>query len=99
MGISRRKWYVSLYNIYCIVYYVMTSVFLFFLKFILSLYTIQSVFYIVGREYLNDVHALHVPTMTWRKVSTTGDSPQRRANHSSCILEETGELFVFGGLE
>lgn len=60
-------------------------------------YTIQSVFYIVGREYLNDVHALHVPTMTWRKVSTTGDSPQRRANHSSCILEETGELFVFGG--
>jgi len=50
-----------------------------------------------GREYLNDVHALHVPTMTWRKVTTTGESPQQRANHSSCILEETGEIFVFGG--
>jgi len=50
-----------------------------------------------GRQYLNDVHALHVPTMTWRKVSTTGEGPQQRANHSSCILEETGELFVFGG--
>jgi len=50
-----------------------------------------------GREYLNDVHALHVPTMTWRKVATTGESPQQRANHSSCILEETGEIFIFGG--
>ena len=50
-----------------------------------------------GREYLNDVHALHVPTMTWRKVETTGESPQQRANHSSCILEETGEIFIFGG--
>jgi len=50
-----------------------------------------------GREYLNDVHALHVPTMTWRKVTTTGESPQQRANHSSCILEETGEIFIFGG--
>eukprot|EP00536_Pseudo-nitzschia_multiseries_P001142 jgi/Psemu1/321939/estExt_fgenesh1_pg.C_140027 len=50
-----------------------------------------------GREYLNDVHALHVPTMTWRKVVTTGESPQQRANHSSCILEETGEIFIFGG--
>ena len=35
--------------------------------------------------------------MTWRKVTTTGDSPQQRANHSSCILEETGEIFIFGG--
>eukprot|EP00535_Pseudo-nitzschia_heimii_P011388 CAMPEP_0197196508 /NCGR_PEP_ID=MMETSP1423-20130617/32395_1 /TAXON_ID=476441 /ORGANISM="Pseudo-nitzschia heimii, Strain UNC1101" /LENGTH=512 /DNA_ID=CAMNT_0042650311 /DNA_START=68 /DNA_END=1606 /DNA_ORIENTATION=- len=35
--------------------------------------------------------------MTWRKITTTGDSPQQRANHSSCILEETGEIFIFGG--
>lgn len=50
-----------------------------------------------GREYLNDLHALHVPTLTWRKVITTGETPQQRANHSSAILEETNELFIFGG--
>ena len=50
-----------------------------------------------GREYLNDLHALHVPTLTWRKVMTTGEIPQQRANHSSAILEETNELFIFGG--
>ena len=50
-----------------------------------------------GREYLNDLHALHVPTLTWRKVITTGEIPQQRANHSSAILEETNELFIFGG--
>jgi hypothetical protein len=50
-----------------------------------------------GREYLNDLHALHVDTYTWRRVETTGAIPQQRANHSSAILEETGELFVFGG--
>ncbi|KAG7342241.1 galactose oxidase [Nitzschia inconspicua] len=50
-----------------------------------------------GREYLNDLHALNVDTMVWRKVETTGEIPQQRANHSSAFLEETGELFVFGG--
>jgi Galactose oxidase, central domain/Kelch motif len=50
-----------------------------------------------GREYLNDLHALNVQTMTWRKVETTGEIPQQRANHSSAFLEETGELVVFGG--
>ena len=50
-----------------------------------------------GREYLNDLHALCTTTLTWRKVETTGAIPQQRANHSSAILEETGELFIFGG--
>ena len=50
-----------------------------------------------GREYLNDLHALHVDTYTWRRVETTGASPQQRANHSSALLEETSELFIFGG--
>lgn len=50
-----------------------------------------------GREYLNDLHALHVETLTWRRVETSGTIPQQRANHSSAILEETGELFIFGG--
>jgi hypothetical protein len=50
-----------------------------------------------GREYLNDLHALNVTTMVWRRVETTGEIPQQRANHSSAILEETGELFIFGG--
>lgn len=50
-----------------------------------------------GREYLNDLHALDVPAMTWRRVETTGAIPQQRANHSSAMLEETAELFIFGG--
>lgn len=50
-----------------------------------------------GREYLNDLHALHTETLTWRRVESTGDMPQQRANHSSAMLEETGELFIFGG--
>lgn len=50
-----------------------------------------------GREYLNDLHALHVDTLTWRQVETVGAIPQQRANHSSSMMEETGELFIFGG--
>jgi BTB/POZ domain/Kelch motif/Galactose oxidase, central domain len=50
-----------------------------------------------GREYLNDLHALNVQTLTWRQVVTTGEIPQQRANHSSAMLEETNELFIFGG--
>ena len=50
-----------------------------------------------GREYLNDLHALNVDTYRWRRVETNGEIPQQRANHSSAFLEETGELFVFGG--
>lgn len=52
-----------------------------------------------GREYLNDLHALNTTTYVWRKVETTGEAPQQRANHSSAVLEWNGktELFVFGG--
>ncbi|GAX29211.1 ankyrin repeat and BTB/POZ domain-containing protein 2 [Fistulifera solaris] len=48
-----------------------------------------------GREYLNDLHALHVDTLTWRLVETNGEAPQPRANHSSAMLEH--ELCLFGG--
>lgn len=48
-----------------------------------------------GREYLNDLHALHVDTLTWRQVHTNGEVPQPRANHSSSMLEH--ELCLFGG--
>ena len=50
-----------------------------------------------GREYLNDLHALDCDTYTWRQVQTRGEAPQQRANHSSAVLEETNELFIFGG--
>ena len=49
-----------------------------------------------GHEYLNDLHALNVETLSWREVITTGAVPEQRANHSSAVLEETGELFIFG---
>lgn len=48
-----------------------------------------------GREYLNDLHALHVDTFEWKKVETTGPAPQQRANHASAIMGN--ELFIFGG--
>jgi N-acetylneuraminic acid mutarotase len=32
-----------------------------------------------------------------REIETTGEVPQQRANHSSALLEETAELFIFGG--
>ena len=50
-----------------------------------------------GREYLNMLHALNTDTYEWRSVETTGSPPQPRANHSSAILNETEELFIFGG--
>jgi leucine-zipper-like transcriptional regulator 1 len=34
---------------------------------------------------------------TLGQTETTGEVPQQRANHSSALLEETGELFIFGG--
>jgi leucine-zipper-like transcriptional regulator 1 len=34
---------------------------------------------------------------THGQTETTGEVPQQRANHSSALLEETGELFIFGG--
>jgi Kelch motif len=43
------------------------------------------------------LHALNADTLTWRKVETSGAIPQQRANHSSAVLDETNELFVFGG--
>ena len=50
-----------------------------------------------GREYLNDLHAFHVDTFTWRVVECKGEAPFRRANHSSAFLVEREELFIFGG--
>lgn len=50
-----------------------------------------------GREYLNDLHAFDINNNSWRLVETVGEAPQQRANHSSAVLEETQELFIFGG--
>ena len=50
-----------------------------------------------GNEYLNELHALNVDNLLWRNVQTTGEAPQKRANHSSAFLEETDQLFIFGG--
>ncbi len=50
-----------------------------------------------GCEYLNELYALNVDDLTWRNVQTQGEVPQQRANHSSAFLEETGQLFIFGG--
>ncbi len=50
-----------------------------------------------GCEYLNELHALDVNKLTWRVVETDGEIPQQRANHSSSYLEESCQLFIFGG--
>ena len=50
-----------------------------------------------GREYLNDLHALDVDSMTWRNMegSLRGEPPFARANHSSAVIGH--RLFIFGG--
>ncbi|KAG2830533.1 hypothetical protein PC118_g18351 [Phytophthora cactorum] len=48
-----------------------------------------------GREYLNDLHALQIDSMTWATVRTRGRAPAPRANHSSALVGD--DLLVFGG--
>lgn len=48
-----------------------------------------------GREYLNDLHALDVDAMAWRKIHATGAVPAPRANHSSAVVGTN--VLVFGG--
>ena len=51
-----------------------------------------------GTEYLNDLHALNVDSLLWRKVDAGGyDKPPARADHASAYMEETKEMFIFGG--
>jgi len=50
-----------------------------------------------GCEYLNELFALNVNDLCWRRVQTKGEVPQQRANHSSVFLEETSQLIIFGG--
>ncbi|DAZ93819.1 TPA: hypothetical protein N0F65_004208 [Lagenidium giganteum] len=49
-----------------------------------------------GREYLNDLHAVDIDTMAWRRVMTTGALPAPRANHSSAVVNGD-QIFIFGG--
>jgi hypothetical protein len=50
-----------------------------------------------GSEYLNDLHALNVDTMVWRRVQARGVIPEPRADHASAYMEDTKEMFLFGG--
>ncbi|KAJ0397565.1 hypothetical protein P43SY_003440 [Pythium insidiosum] len=49
-----------------------------------------------GREYLNDLHALDVDTLQWRRVFATGQLPVPRANHSSAVINDD-QIVIFGG--
>ena len=49
-----------------------------------------------GRDYLNDLHTLEVPSLQWQVVIPGNNcKPSQRANHSSTILGK--KLFIFGG--
>ncbi|KAI9922941.1 hypothetical protein PsorP6_001195 [Peronosclerospora sorghi] len=48
-----------------------------------------------GCEYLNDLHALQIDSLTWSTVKTRGRAPAPRANHSSALVGD--DLLVFGG--
>ena len=50
-----------------------------------------------GSEYLNDLHALNVDTLEWRRVQARGAIPEPRADHASAYMEDTKEMFLFGG--
>ncbi|GLD92569.1 hypothetical protein PINS_up001128 [Pythium insidiosum] len=49
-----------------------------------------------GREYLNDLHALDVDTLQWRRAFATGQLPVPRANHSSAVINDD-QIVIFGG--
>ncbi|XP_015688232.1 rab9 effector protein with kelch motifs-like isoform X3 [Oryza brachyantha] len=46
-------------------------------------------------NYLNDVHVLDVPTMTWSSPEVKGDAPAPRDSHGAVAVG--GRLFVYGG--
>ena len=49
-----------------------------------------------GRDYLNDLHVLSIPSYEWEMIIPSNDyKPSSRANHSSTFLHPN--LFIFGG--
>ncbi len=50
-----------------------------------------------GTEYHNDLHALNVDTLMWRRVVVKGQTPERRANHASAYMPDKNQMFIFGG--
>lgn len=48
-----------------------------------------------GEIFFNDVHILHLDTMSWSKPSLTGQSPAPRFNHSAVLIKQT--ILIFGG--
>ncbi|XP_040267605.1 kelch domain-containing protein 2 [Bufo bufo] len=47
------------------------------------------------RGWNNQVHALHLDSLTWQRIVTTGESPSPRAAHACATVENRG--YVFGG--
>jgi len=48
-------------------------------------------------EYFNDVHTYDIAQKEWRNVSTLGDPPTRRTDHTIVLYGRS--LFVFGGFD
>ncbi|KAG0231554.1 hypothetical protein BGW41_002157 [Actinomortierella wolfii] len=46
-------------------------------------------------HYCNDVHILHVPTLTWETPEIVGPSPAGRVKHAATIIDD--KLYVSGG--
>ena len=48
--------------------------------------------------FIGDLALFDMETQRWRAVHTDGDQPAPRSCHTATIVDETGLLFVFGGL-
>lgn len=57
----------------------------------------EMVYYLIIDKfvYLNDLYAIEVETLVWRKVKCHGDIPPARYGHSLCLLGS--RVFIFGG--
>ena len=48
--------------------------------------------------FIGDVALYDLETRRWRAIHTEGEQPPARSCHTATLVDETGPLFVFGGI-
>lgn len=43
----------------------------------------------------NDVHLFNMQNLSWTKIKTTGEQPEKRASHSAALVNQ--KIYIFGG--
>ena len=52
-----------------------------------------------GTNTLNDTFIYDIKKKEWKKIKIEGKPPNPRAGHTSTLIKETSEIFIFGGTE